>query len=201
MKKLLAILLAVVMVLGLAACDKGSDDEPTIVGTWKGSVDLGTALKIAAQKDIYVPLWLDIMYTFDADGTYSLTVDKDSVETMLDDLVDVMIEVMYDPDMDLEAAVAAEGMTMEEFRKQFMDSMGMDVDQVTTNLSTKGFYKYEDGKLYSTKDKESLDAGDYIEINYITLTAETMTITDAEQGGEKLSELVPDMLPIVCTKQ
>lgn len=201
MKKLLAILLAALMLLGLAACENDIDENPTIVGTWEGTVDLGKALKLAAQKDIYAPLLLDITYTFNADGTYSATADKDSVETMLDALVDVMIEAMYDPDMDIEAAVAAEGMTMEEFKEQFMDSMGMDVDQVMTNLTMNGVYKYEDGKLYSTNDKESLDAGDYVEINYITLTTDTMTITDAEQDGENLSELIPDMFPMVFKKQ
>ena len=201
MKKLLAILLAVFMLLGLAACENGVDEKPTIVGTWEGTVDLGKALKIAAKKDIYAPLLLDITYTFNADGTYSATADKDSVETMLDGLVDVMIEVMYDPDMDLEAELAKEGVTMEEFKEQFVDSMGMNVDQVMPNLTMNGVYKYEDGKLFSTNDKESLDAGDYVEINYITLTTDTMTITDAEQDGEKLSELVPDMFPMVFTRK
>ena len=50
MKKLFAILLTLAMLLGLAACgSSGSAAKPTIVGTWKGSMDMGAVLEMALQ--------------------------------------------------------------------------------------------------------------------------------------------------------
>ena len=46
-----------------------------------------------------------------------------------------------------------------------------------------------------------MDAGDYIDITYITLTSNKMTITDIEQDGEKMSEVMPDMFPMVFTRK
>ncbi len=207
MKKLFAILLTLAMLLGLAACGSsggGGSSTPTIVGTWEGSMDMGAMLGAAMQMDIDEPLEIGMTFTFNADGTYSAAIDKDSMEDMMDVLVDVVIEMMMamsgDPDMDLEAELAKEGMTMAEFKEQIMGSMN--VEEMFEDLETAGYYKYEDGKCYTAEDKEDLE-GDLedLECNHITLTGNTMTITEMEQDGEKLSEVMPDMLPIVFTRK
>ena len=206
MKKLFAILLTLAMLLGLAACGTSSGNgggEVTIVGTWEGSMDMGAMLGTALQMDIDEPLKIGMTFTFNADGTYSVAMDKDSVEDMMDTLVDVVIEMMLamsgDPDMDLEAALAAEGMTMAEFKEQIMGSMN--IEDMLGETDETGYYKYEDGKFYTAEDKEDLNAGDYIDITYITLTSNKMTITDIEQDGEKMSEVMPDMFPMVFTRK
>ena len=201
MKKLFAVLLAVVMVLGLAACN--SSGEPTIVGTWKGSMDIGAVMAAANQMEFDEPLELDITFTYNADGTYSARVDEDSFEAFAETMVDLMIELSIsmsgNPDYDLEAELAKEGMTMEEFREQIKTSMN--IDQMREETGENGFYKYEEGKIYTAEDKDDLEAGNYIEITHVTLTSSKMTVTDIEQDGEKLSEVMPDMFPIVLTKQ
>lgn len=201
MKKLFAILLAVVMVLGLAACN--SSGETTIVGTWKGTMDLAAAMAAAAQMEFDEPLKMDVTFTYNADGTYSAKIDKDSFEAFAETMVDLMIELSIsmsgNPDLDLEAELAKEGMTMAEFREQLKTSMN--IDQLREEAEENGFYKYENGKIYTAEDKEDLEAGDYIEITYVTLSSNKMTVTDIEQDGEKMSEAMPDMFPMVFTKQ
>lgn len=201
MKKLFAILLAVVMVLGLAACN--SSGETTIVGTWKGTMDLAAAMAAAAQMEFDEPLKMDVTFTYNADGTYSAKIDKDSFEAFAETMVDLMIELSIsmsgNPDLDLEAELAKEGMTMAEFREQLKTSMN--IDQLREEAEENGFYKYENGKIYTAEDKEDLKAGDYIEITYVTLSSNKMTVTDIEQDGEKMSEAMPDMFPMVFTKQ
>ena len=204
MKKLFAILLTLAMLLGLAACgSSGSAAKPTIVGTWKGSVDIGAAMAAATQMEFDEPLEMGITFTYNADGTYSARVDEDSFEDFAETMVDLMIELSIsmsgNPDYDLEAELAKEGMTMEEFREQLKTSMN--IDQMREKSGENGFYKYEDGKIYTAEDKDDLEAGDYIEITYVTLTSSKMTVTDIEQDGEKMSEAMPDMFPIVLTKQ
>lgn len=206
MKKLFAVLLTLAMLLGLAACGSSGGNgggEVTIVGTWEGTMDLGPVLAASMQTEIDKALAVDITFTFNEDGTYTSAVDKDSIEDMMDTLVDVMIELIVsmsgDPDMDLEAELAKEGMTMEEFKEQLTASMNM--EDIVGETEETGYYKYEDGKFYTAEDKEDLDAGDYEDCTYITLTSNKMTVTDIEQDGEKMSEVMPDMFPMVFTRK
>ena len=203
MKKLLAILLAVMMILSLTACGKSGSDEPTIVGSWKGSMDLSAFMAAIYQIEIEDPIPFGITFTFNADNTYSVAVDEESIDAFMDAMVDMvvgMMSSMYGEEFDLETMLAEEGMTMDEFTEEIMASV--DVDSVLGAIAeANAYYKYEDGKVYTATTKEALDAGDYDDCNYITLTSKTMTITDIEQDGEKMSEIMPDMLPIVLTKK
>ena len=204
MKKLFAILLTLAMLLGLTACgSSGGAAKSPIVGTWKGTMDLAAAMAAAAQMEFDEPLEMDVTFIYNADGTYSAKIDKDSFEAFAETMVDLMIELSIsmsgNPDLDLEAEWAKEGMTMAEFREQLKTSMN--IDQLREEAEENGFYKYENGKIYTAEDKEDLEAGDYIEITYVTLTSSKMTVTDIEQDGEKMSEAMPDMFPMVFTKQ
>lgn len=206
MKKLFAILLTLAILLGLAACGSSGGNgggEVTIVGTWEGTMDMTAAMAAATQMEFDEPLEMGMIFTFNEDGTYSATVDKDSLKDMMDTLVDVMIELIVsmsgDPDMDLEAELAKEGMTMAEFKEQLMGEMN--IEDMLGETDETGYYKYEDGKFYTAEDKEDLEAGDYIEITHITLTSNKMTVTDIEQDGEKMSEVMPDMFPMEFTRK
>lgn len=207
MKKLFAILLTLAMLLGLAACSTSSSNgggEVTIVGTWEGSVDIGSAMSALLQMEIDASLPISMTLTFEEDGTYTSAIDKDSIEDMMDSLVDLVIEMVVamsgDPDMDLEAELAKEGMTMAEFKEQLMGQMN--IEDMLGETETSGYYKYEDGKLYMVDEKEDLeDAIEENECTSITLTANKLTMTDAEQDGEKLSEVMPGLLPIVFTRK
>lgn len=204
MKKLFAILLTLAILLGLAACGNSGDSaKPTIVGTWKGSIDMGAVLETALQMEIDEPLSCDVIYTYKEDGTASISVDEDSFADMMEALTDVVIGMMgemFGEEFDFEAMLEAEGMTEEEFREQIMASVN--VEEMLGDMGAeKGYYKYEDGKLYTAAAKEDLDAGDYEDCTYITLTSNKMTVTDIEQDGEKMSEVMPNMFPMVFTKQ
>ena len=162
MKKLFAVLLTLAMLLGLAACGTSGGNgggEVTIVGTWEGTMDMTAAMAAATQMEFDEPLKMGMTFTFNEDGTYSTTVDKDSLKDMMDTLVDVMIELIVsmsgDPDMDLEAELAKEGMTMAEFKEQLMGEMN--IEDMLGETDETGYYKYEDGKFYTAEDKEDLE--------------------------------------------
>lgn len=120
-------------------------------------------------------------------------------ETLTDVVIGMMGE-MFGEEFDFEAMLAEEGMTEEEFREQIMASMNL--EDMMGNMSVEnGYYKYEDGKLYNAAEKEDLENPEELPCIHVTLKGNTMTFTDIEQDGEKLSEAVPDMFPIVLTKQ
>ena len=204
MKKLLAILLTLAMLLGLAACgSSGSAAKPTIVGTWKGSMDMGAVLEMALQMEIDEPISCSMTYTFKEDGTTSVSVDEDSLADMMEALTDVVIGMMgemFGEEFDFEAMLEEEGMTEEEFREQIMASMNL--EDMMGNMSVEnGYYKYEDGKLYNAATKEDLENPEKLPCIHVTLKGNTMTFTDIEQDGESAAEIMPDMFPIVLTKK
>ena len=204
MKKLFAILLTLAMLLGLAACgNSGSAAKPTIVGTWKGSMDMGAVLEMALQMEIDEPISCSMTYTFKEDGTTSVSVDEDSLADMMEALTDVVIGMMgemFGEEFDFEAMLEEEGMTEEEFREQIMASMNL--EDMMGNMSVEnGYYKYEDGKLYNAATKEDLENPEKLPCIHVTLKGNTMTFTDIEQDGESAAEIMPDMFPMVFTKQ
>lgn len=204
MKKLFAILLTLAMLLGLAACgSSGSAAKPTIVGTWKGSMNMGAVLEMALQMEIDEPISCSMIYTFKEDGTTSVSVDEDSLADMMEALTDVVIGMMgemFGEEFDFEAMLEEEGMTEEEFREQIMASMNL--EDMMGNMSVEnGYYKYEDGKLYNAAEKEDLENLEELPCIHVTLKGNTMTFTDIEQDGESAAEIMPDMFPMVFTKQ
>ena len=87
MKKLFAVLLTLAILLGLAACGNSGDSaKPTIVGTWKGSMNMGAVLEMALQMEIDEPISCSMIYTFKEDGTTSVSVDEDSLADMMEAL-------------------------------------------------------------------------------------------------------------------
>ena len=204
MKKLFAVLLTLAMLLGLAACGSSGDSaKPTIVGTWKGSMNMGAVLEMALQMEIDEPISCSMIYTFKEDGTISTAVDEDSLADMKETLTDVVIGMMgemFGEEFDFEAMLAEEGMTEEEFREQIVSSINLE-DMMGNMSVAKGYYKYEDGKLYNAATKEDLENPEELPCIHVTLKGNTMTFTDIEQDGEKLSEAVPDMFPMVFKKQ
>lgn len=204
MKKLFAVLLTLAILLGLAACgSSGSAAKPTIVGTWKGSMDMGAVLEMALQMEIDEPISCSMIYTFKEDGTTSVSVDEDSLADMMEALTDVVIGMMgemFGEEFDFEAMLEEEGMTEEEFREQIMASMNL--EDMMGNMSVEnGYYKYEDGKLYNAATKEDLENPEKLPCIHVTLKGNTMTFTDIEQDGESAAEIMPDMFPMVFTKQ
>ena len=204
MKKLFAVLLTLAILLGLAACGNSGDSaKPTIVGTWKGSIDMGAVLETALQMEIDEPLSCDVIYTYKEDGTASISVDEDSFADMMEALTDVVIGMMgemFGEEFDFEAMLEAEGMTEEEFREQIMASVN--VEEMLGDMGAeKGYYKYEDGKLYTAATKEDLENLEELPCIHVTLKSNTLTFTDIEQDGESAAEIMPGLFPLVFTKQ
>jgi hypothetical protein len=204
MKKLFAVLLTLAILLGLAACGNSGDSAKlTIVGTWKGSIDMGAVLETALQMEIDEPLSCDVIYTYKEDGTASISVDEDSFADMMEALTDVVIGMMgemFGEEFDFEAMLEAEGMTEEEFREQIMASVN--VEEMLGDMGAeKGYYKYEDGKLYTAAAKEDLENLEELPCIHVTLKSNTLTFTDIEQDGESAAEIMPGLFPLVFTKQ
>lgn len=213
MKKRIALLLSFVLVLSLALCACGGEKKETLVGTWNASIDIAEVYnaEIAASGDEAMAEYLSVdsfaiplVMTFNEDGTYSLTVDKEGMDAAMNGLIEDMkvgLEKYFNDyfssmglEIDVDEALAASGMSLdalvEEMKGEIM------TEDMYADMESAGQYKAEDGKLYLTEDVEVEPVGGVY--NTYTIDGDTLTI---EAGTEELEDEMAELLfPLVLKR-
>ena len=216
MKKLLAVALVLGMLLSLSGCfsfigriiptvtpNGPSATAVTVVGDWKGSLDISKVAEelgqIAPDKDLSI----DVVFSFAEDGTFTIDIEEASAQALMDTLVDAVVEMIEEAcreeGITLEEALGKEDMTIEELRQMYAQEM--DVKAFLETASVSGVYKAEEGKIHIAMDEEDLNAGDYESTYHISLTRSTLTIQDIESEGELASTETPEVFPVVLKRQ
>ena len=194
MKKLLALLLAVVMLFALAACgDSGAvkDEDPpktttapveedTLEGEWVTTLAVTGEMMGADGLDTEVAITL--MVRFDED-TYTMYVDQDALEDSIDafveDMTDFMIDMVYDGLME-------SGMSKEEADAMFEMSYGMTVEEYCVETVEELDLQGELGSM----NEEMEEAGDY------TVDGDTLTLISEDEEVEYTFVLDGDKLTL-----
>lgn len=214
MKKRIALLLSFVLVLSLALCAcGGGEKKETLVGTWNATIDIAEVYnaEIAASGDEAMAEYLSVdsfaiplVMTFNEDGTYSLTVDKEGMDAAMNGLIEDMkvgLEKYFNDyfssmglEIDVDEALAASGMSLdalvEEMKAEIM------TEDMYADMESAGQYKAEDGKLYLTEDVEVEPVGGVY--NTYTIEGDTLTI---EAGTEELEDEMAELLfPLVLKR-
>lgn len=214
MKKRIALLLSFVLVLSLALCAcGGGEKKETLVGTWNATIDIAEVYnaEIAASGDEAMAEYLSVdsfaiplVMTFNEDGTYSLTVDKEGMDAAMNGLIEDMkvgLEKYFNDyfssmglEIDVDEALAASGMSLdalvEEMKAEIM------TEDMYADMESAGQYKAEDGKLYLTEDVEVEPVGGVY--NTYTIDGDTLTI---EAGTEELEDEMAELLfPLVLKR-
>lgn len=214
MKRILALLLTLMMALSLTAC--GGDNNADLVGTWKWTCDIteefqkgvneGAGMDVPVEAKVEMTLVL----VFNEDGTFTLSVDKDalsaSVQGYIDAMVPVTVDLVYqqleDQGMsraDIDEAMKAQGITVEEYVKQLFGAL--DVDQLTDGLADEnesGYFRAAKGKLYLSDKADTFSDDSCAEY---TLSGGTMQWTG---GSYELFDNLDDLhveLPVQWVKQ
>lgn len=214
MKKRIALLLSFVLVLSLALCACGGEEKKeTLVGTWNASIDIADVYnaEIAASGDPTMAEYLSVdsfaiplVMTFNEDGTYSMTVDKDGMDATMNGLIEDMkvgLENYFNDyfasmglEIDVDEALAASGMSLdalvEEMKAEIM------TEDMYADMESAGQYKAEDGKLYLTEDVDVEPVGGVY--NTYKIEGDTLTI---EAGTEELDDEMAEILfPLVLKR-
>lgn len=206
MKKIVSVLLVLVMVLSMAAC--GAAKKDPLVGTWKGSIDMTKLLTETLEAEgMTMPegapaIGFDMILTFTEEGTVTLGVDEASVTAMATKLVDFMLEITMSELKGQGIDLSALGIDEETLRAQLEQSF--DVNDLTgsLDLAENGYYLYKDGKIYAGDTKEELsDVSESEDYMVVELSGNQMSILDIISDGEKATDEMPSMFPIVMTKQ
>ena len=194
MKKFLALLLAVMMVMSLAACGADADKELTekIQGSW--TLELTMTGDMMGVSEFTGEIALPITITFDADGimTMHMTEENKAVftESLETEMYAFMTDMMYsqfeDMGMTREEADAAVqeyyGQTMEEVIEELMAEVmtELDADELAAEMESSSAYIIKNGKLYTGESTDDLDV---MECNEIELSGNTLKLLSSNDAS------------------
>lgn len=216
MKRTIALVLTVIMaVLMLAGC---SGEQAKLVGTWKAEANLAEGVEQAMLGELgedaaYFSIenfTVNFVLVFNSDGTYSMTVEEDSVQTAFDalmtDMEAGMVKMLEDQiaqmglEMSVEDMLAASGMTLESMMddlRQSLEDEGI-IEEMIEESTDEGRFKAKDGKLYMSAGLEyGVDENVY---DTYTLDGDILTLVTHVGGEEKEQDLVQYVYPLVFNK-
>lgn len=138
-KRLLAIgLLAVLLFTCFTGCAGSKEQAKKLEGVWVLSTEVGESLKQTllesiGMSEVEIPLMehlsfsYDIFHAFNADGTFRLAVDTDSMKTGVKQFYRDVFDTLYDNIPVLEEAygISFNGATREEFWQLYAEAQDM----------------------------------------------------------------------------
>lgn len=208
MKKILAVLLASMMMVGLLA---GCGGDDAIVGDWETSVEMADYLNQEFADEgmgDYIHLdsfAIEIRFSFDKDGTYTCSVDEAAFGRTVEGLKTVMKEGLtaYAEDMiaqwglegfSVDDVFAAGGTTLDELMDESFNAA--DLSDMTDAFAAEGNYKAKDGKLYLSDGLDHTIDEDV----YDTYKIEGDELTLLESVGSDDDGFGADLYPIALKK-
>lgn len=208
MKRFASLILVLAMVLCLlAGC--GNKEADALVGTWKADVDMTELISSQMGADVSQYITLDsVIFTmvlqFNEDGTFSSELDKASVETALNGVLQnvkdgtiAMLEAEIAGmglEMTVEEMLAASGMDLDTLMAEMEAQMNLAglTDQITAEAAGNGKFDAKDGKLFMSAGLEYLPDPECYEV--YTLEGNVLTLLeyvgDDESGFDGLYPLV-----------
>jgi phage baseplate assembly protein gpV len=182
----------------------------SLLGSWEGSIDITTYLNeqmaTAGLGDYYVfsDMTMSVVMTFTEEGETTLAIDKDSVNDLMDSLLEQMKGGMntmlqdlldsYQIDMTVDEYLQASGTTLDELLEDSMDTAMS--DDLFEELEQEGYYSIEDGLLFIADEKDEKMADD--EANPYTIEDGVLTIEVSEENED--AEYASFMFPMVLTR-
>lgn len=168
LKKLFALLMAGTLLLGLF-CACGNKDAEAIVGTWKAEIDMSEDLKKELREadmgDIDLSFKLDLKFDFNADKTFKMYTDEESVKKAFDGLKDPIYQYTLKTIEDMMAESGLEDVSLEDFLKETDMDLNAMIDELmkavfpedtmkelSDSLTTTGTYSLKDGKVLFTAE-------------------------------------------------
>lgn len=218
MKRIISILTAAVLLLGMVLMLTGCNDQKKLVGTWEAQLNLAQAMM--DEMDLGEELGDDftieqfnvtMILELRDDGTYTASIEESSMKTAFEGLLTEMegaMRTMMEKEMESSGAgMSADemlgllGMTMDELIRSLMDELraSLEEEAVINNsleeAKTQGKWTAKSGKLYLSDEPDEAVSEDDFEV--YKLDGNTMTWT--EHTGDDLLEL-EGLYPVVWNK-
>lgn len=203
-KRILAILLALTLAVSLCACG----EENPIVGSWKGTLDYSRILQEElSSHEVWekVPIQgvqLEICFDFAKDGSFSTRIDQESVDAMVDRLLDLAVEGLL---QSLKDRGETTPLSKEELRQTLEGEI--DISALTAPLEFtfgSGYYVFRNNCIYIGSQERSLRANpsqNAAEILDVSLAGDTITVTGLHSRDGSAESILPGLLPFDLVRQ
>lgn len=198
LRKLIAIILVLSMVLGLSACASEMSDSARLVGEWKGTVDITPYLTGLPNTDVELSgICFDLIFIFEDDGSFEAIVDQYSVRQMVDKLLDVAAKALLETE---------KGKGMSELDLRLNLESAVNTDEIVASVAESiqsGYYRYRDGIIYLSsendlKEDPEVRAQEHMEV---TLQGDTLTVTKIVGDTQQYSDMPSGVLPLILERQ
>lgn len=211
-RSVVGVLMLVSMALVLVSCGS-SGDKDKFVGAWEANVNLTDFVNEQFQagfeqvgEDASEYFNIDefefkMLFTFNDDDTYSISVDKDSLnnslETIKGNFKDGFTAYVEDTittmglDMSVDEMLALSGMSMDDvINAGFGDEI---IDGMLGEFEANGKWEAKDGKLYTTESvNDDIDENAY---ELYEITSDGIKLSEPEGVEDEIG-----IFPIVLTK-
>lgn len=191
--KILSILLAVMMLVCLVACDKdngeGGKKEETIVGKWEGKLSNKAIETVFGELDMDVQVKTEVAlyFEFQEDGTGKMSFDEKGMKELTQEAALLTLKVMAEAcEMTLDEMLAGMEMTKEEYIAAATEGM------TGEDLESKFTYTIDGDKLTITDELE-----DKTVITF-ALADGKLEMKDATEDGSE--ELIKEMFPMTLKR-
>lgn len=217
MKRMIAVLLALVMVVSMVGCSSGDADK--LVGTWEADVNLSSTIsemldslgQDSAEYFDFSDFSVTMVITFNDDGTYAMTLDEASTQAAFDGLMEdveagmvKMLEAQIAEnglDMTVDELLEASGMNLDDLMAEMKTSFADEdiISDMVDESTTEGNFEAKDGKLYLSDGKDfAVDEAIY---DTYVLDGDTLTLQEHVGDDAAVSEALEDtMYPITFEK-
>ena len=154
-------------------------EDGTLNGKYFAFVDYESLMAIAGQEieeeelELYQQLFdgagdMQMLFEFSEGDRYTFTVDPESVEDMIETMFEnlaVVLPAMFGMEAEeLEAMLAAQGMTMDDFVAAMREEMSGDEFIDAEEMHSEGTYRLDGDRLYITPDGEEENTENYVTV-------------------------------------
>ncbi len=213
MKKLVSLVLAVCLAVGMMATMSGCFGNK-LVGKWEADIDMRDYMmkELGSNEEINIAKYLKLdsfnipmIVEFGKDGKYNVNIDEKKFAKEIDKFKGALKDALYgifkdmlkvDSNDAVDVAIKAQGMSMEDLMKSFDSEVNL--DSLFDEVKSKGKYEYDakDGEL-SFEESGSDDEETWT----IKLKGDKFKVTDYESDDDDEAEMFKNLLPITFEKQ
>ena len=202
----MTIVLVMTTVVACIKDDKKSKTKrrETVEGTWEAEIEIGEYLtemltsdeSFAELADFFELKNCTLVYEMEIndDGTYKLSVDKNSAKDAADDIRKAFKQCMEDyfkdyiegqnSSMTVDELLEESGISMDDLLDAYMGEDNENYVKLFEEMATEGYWKVEDDKFYTAETEDDFDEDEYDEFE---LDGDSLTFTDG--SGEDAEEM------------
>ena len=196
-----------------------TNDALTILGSWDAVWDMSSLFNATItmgdknmEKFVHIEkLDFSIRFTFNEDGTYTVSMDEDAIKASLAEIEDDLLHgfneyfayMIAESELDMTVAdlLAASGY---ESMDAYLDTLMDGFEGASESFATTGKWKIEDGKLYRCNQNAEINEKKYFTYELTDNELKLLEVFGTDMNDDDMESLfgtlLDDLFPMVLTR-